>query len=66
MDIEVKELEAPCGALVQGVDLNTCLSARQAKTIREAWLKHHVLVFPEQTLSDDDLEKFTLCFYNKT
>ena len=62
MDIDVKALEAPCGALVQGVDLNTGLSTRQAKTIREAWLRYHVLVFPEQKLSDDDLEEFTLCF----
>ena len=47
---------------MQGVDLYTNVSANQANTIREAWLKHRVLVFPEQTLSDDDLEEFTLCF----
>ena len=62
MEIDVKKLEAPCGAVVQGVDLNARLSSRQAKLIREAWLKHHVLVFPEQKLSDDGLEGFTLCF----
>ena len=30
--------------------------------IREAWLLHHVLSFPDQTMSDDDLERFTLYF----
>ena len=62
MEIDVKKLEAPCGAIVQGVDLNAHLSSGQVKLIREAWLKHHVLVFPEQKLSDDKLEEFTLCF----
>ena len=62
MEIDVKKLEAPCGAIVQGFDLNAHLSSGQAKLIREAWLKHHVLVFPEQKLSDDKLEEFSLCF----
>ena len=28
--------------------------------IRAAWLQHHVLAFPDQRLSDDDLDRFTL------
>ncbi|MBC09394.1 MAG: taurine dioxygenase [Gammaproteobacteria bacterium] len=62
MKIDVKALEAPCGAIVKGVEIKAGLSDRQAKTLRQAWLKHHVLVFPEQKMSDDDLEKFSLCF----
>ena len=30
--------------------------------IRAAWLEHHVLVFPDQPMDDDDLERFTLYF----
>jgi taurine dioxygenase len=30
--------------------------------IRAAWLEHHVLAFPDQTLSDDDQERFTVAF----
>ena len=32
-----------------GVDVNA----------RAAWLAHHVLAFPDQRMSDDDLERFT-------
>lgn len=51
-----------CGAEVRGVDLSQPLSAQQVSAIREAWLQHLVLAFPEQQLSDDDLERFTLYF----
>ena len=27
-----------------------------------AWLEHHVLAFPDQPMTDDDLERFTLAF----
>ncbi|NBU27954.1 MAG: TauD/TfdA family dioxygenase, partial [Caulobacteraceae bacterium] len=30
--------------------------------IRAAWLEHHVLAFPDQLISDDDQERFTLAF----
>ncbi len=30
--------------------------------IRAAWLQHLVLAFPDQRMSDDDLERFTLAF----
>jgi taurine dioxygenase len=49
-----------CGAVVTGIDLAAPLAAEQVAAIRAAWLQHHVLVFPEQRLSDDDLEAFTL------
>ncbi|MEK6638798.1 MAG: TauD/TfdA family dioxygenase [Pseudomonadota bacterium] len=51
-----------CGASVTGVDLSQPISADLAAEIRAAWLTHHVLAFPEQRLSDDDLERFTLAF----
>ena len=53
---------AACGAAVTGVDLSKPLSVDQVSNIRTAWLQHHVLAFPDQTMSDDDLERFTLSF----
>jgi taurine dioxygenase len=51
-----------CGASVTGVDLSQPISADLAVEIRAAWLVHHVLAFPDQAMSDDDLERFTLAF----
>jgi taurine dioxygenase len=51
-----------CGAVVSGVDLSQPLSPELAAEIRGHWLKHHVLVFRDQILSDDDLERYTLAF----
>ena len=34
----------------------------EIKNLREVWLEHHVLSFPNQFMSDDDLERFTLYF----
>ena len=51
-----------CGAQVRGVDLSRDLTAGQVAAIRAAWLEHQVLSFPEQELSDDDLERFSQYF----
>jgi taurine dioxygenase len=52
----------PCGACVTGVDLTRPLGGQTVADIRAAWLDHHVLAFPGQVMSDDDLEQFTLYF----
>lgn len=62
MALHVEPSGAPCGATVTGVDLRRPLGAEAVAEIRAAWLEHHVLAFPGQTLDDDDLERFTLCF----
>ncbi|MCH1434529.1 MAG: TauD/TfdA family dioxygenase [Acidimicrobiales bacterium] len=62
MAIEVTPTGQPCGARVTGVDLTSPLSDDEVAAIRAAWLDHHVLVFPDQPVSDDDLERFTLYF----
>ena len=49
-----------CGAVVTGVSLAGPLASEQIAEIRAAWLAHHVLVFPGQHLTHDDLERFTL------
>ena len=51
-----------CGARVTGVDLTRPLSEDMIAEIRAAWLVHHVLAFPDQKMSDDDLERFTQYF----
>lgn len=51
-----------CGAAVTGIDLSKPLGDEQVAEIRAVWLEHHVLSFPGQHLSDDDLERFTLYF----
>ena len=51
-----------CGAAVTGLDLTQPLTSPVVKQIREAWLEHHVLSFPNQKMSDDDLERFSLYF----
>jgi len=62
MAIEVTPTGQACGARVTGVDLTNPLSDDEVAAIRAAWLDHHVLVFPDQPVSDDDLERFTLYF----
>ncbi len=60
--INVTSSGQACGASVTGVDLSQPISVDLVAEIRSAWLEHHVLAFPDQRLSDDDLECFTLAF----
>ena len=62
MGIEVRPSGQACGATVTGVDLREALDDDLIAEIRAVWLEHHVLAFPAQTLTDDDLERFTLYF----
>ncbi len=47
-------------ASARGLDLRMPLSEATAQTIRLAWARHGVLIFPDQSLDHDDLERFTL------
>jgi len=60
--LKVEPSGQACGARVTGVDLSREISPGLASEIRSVWLEHHVLAFPNQTLTDDDLERFTLAF----
>lgn len=51
-----------CGALLRGVDLSKDLTAQSIQDIRAAWMNHHVIAFPDQDLSDDDLVRITQSF----
>lgn len=60
MELKVEPSGQACGARVTGVDLKAELDPALIAELRSIWLEHHVLAFPEQFLSDDDLERFTL------
>lgn len=62
MSIQVTPSGQACGAHVSGVDLTTPLHEDEVARLRDAWLEHHVLVFANQAIDDDDLERFTLYF----
>jgi taurine dioxygenase len=61
-NIIVKPSGQACGAEVTNLDLTQPLDDATIADIRKAWLEHHVLYFPDQAMSDTDLERFTLCF----
>jgi taurine dioxygenase len=58
LTLVVKVQDAPCGALLSGIDLARPISAEHAAAIRSAWLAHQVVGFPDQAMSVDDLERF--------
>lgn len=53
LTIGVKPLTATVGAEITGVDLSRPLDDATFKAIHQAWLKHQVLVFRHQALSED-------------
>lgn len=60
--INVQPSGAACGAFITGVDLSEPLDAATVSEIRSAWMDHHVIAFPDQQLSDEDLERIVLSF----
>lgn len=61
MPLDVTPSGRTLGATVRGVDLRD-LDDDAVAEIRAVWLEHKVLAFPDQPLTDDDLEAFTLRF----
>ena len=62
MGMTIRSSDQACGATVTGVDLSKELGESLVTDIRQAWVEHGVLAFPDQSLSDDDLERFTAYF----
>ncbi len=60
--ITVKPSDEACSAEVTGVDISQPLSPDVVKEIRDAWLEHHVLAFPNQKLDHDQFEAFASSF----
>lgn len=59
MTISIKPSGQACGAEIRGIDLTKPLSSTEIESIKSAWGEHHVLSFPDQIMTDDDLETFT-------
>lgn len=62
MSLQIIPSGQACGATVLGVDLAKPLDDATIAQLRGLWLEHHVLAFPDQVLSDDDLERFSRAF----
>ena len=62
MSLETTPSGQACGATVRGVDLTRPLDPGTIAEIRKAWLGHQVLAFPDQKMTDEDLERFTQYF----
>ncbi len=58
MDWQVTVQDAPCGALVRGLNLALPLPAEKMARLRALWLEHLVLAFPDQPLDLPALERF--------
>jgi len=60
--IVVRPLTPVIGAEIEGVDLGADLSNHQFTEVHRAFLEHHVLVFRDQHLSDEDHKAFSRRF----
>ena len=57
--VDVVPLSKHIGAEIRGIDLRIALDADTIKQIRQAWLDHSVLLFRNQSLSQEDLLRVT-------
>ncbi|KZX54920.1 taurine dioxygenase [Halioglobus sp. HI00S01] len=62
MSITIEPSAAACGAFATGVNLAEEVSPEVVAELRRHWLEHKVLVFPQQDLSNDDLERVSAYF----
>ncbi len=60
--LDIQPSGQACGATVTGIDFSGEIDATTLQSVRRAWLEHHVLAFPEQQLSDADLERISRYF----
>lgn len=52
--MKITPASAALGAVVTDLDLRIALSTAQRDTLLAAWRRHHLLVFPDQPLSDQE------------
>ena len=60
--ISVTKLHPVIGAEVNGVDISRPFDAETIRQLKEAWYRHTVLVFRNQTISEDDQRRFASYF----
>ena len=64
MPFSVRATGEVCGAIIEDIDLTQPQDADTVAALRASWLEHHVLIFPDQKLSDDHLERYSNYFGN--
>jgi taurine dioxygenase len=57
--LDVRPNATGFGACLTGVDLSRPLDGADVHAIRQAWLAHQVVYFPNQRMNHQDLERFT-------
>ena len=62
LDLDITPFDGPLGARVTGIDLARPVDAETAATLASAWAEHLLLVYPNQSLNDDQLIAFTRVF----
>ncbi|HWA59866.1 MAG TPA: TauD/TfdA family dioxygenase [Caulobacteraceae bacterium] len=62
MTVEVSAREGGLGAEIRGVDLSRPLPDADLAAVKDAFARHGVVWFPDQPLTHDQLEAFTLQF----
>lgn len=62
MPIVVEPANAPCGAIVRGVDFSEDIPPETVAEIRAVWLEHLVVAFPDQHMSLDRYEEIAQLF----
>ena len=62
MTLTVTPSGQACGARIEGIDLTQDLSDHQIAELRQLWLEHKVIAFPNQALSPEDLERVAQYF----
>ncbi len=60
--MRVEPTTSTCGAHITDIDLAEDLSADCIAEIRAHWVEHKILAFPNQQLTDEDLERVTQYF----
>ena len=62
MSLKIESTGAVCGAVVTGIDLKEDLSPDLVAELRQHWVENKLLIFPDQPITDADLERVTLYF----
>jgi len=62
MTLRVKDLDAPLGAEISGINLSSSITPSDLVTIEDAWRERLVVVFHDQQLSDPQLIAFSKNF----
>jgi taurine dioxygenase len=62
MGISIRNLDAPLGAEVRGIDLSKALTPGEVGAIEDAWRTRLVVLVRRQQLSDPQLIAFSRCF----